>query len=104
MINPKFGAEVHDMKATATEIKTHFGHYLDLAKKGEAIIVERSGKEAAAIMDYDEYRHLKRLDDLVLIEKIKQAEGRGYLNDAESENFFKTMLGRLSDDLETETE
>lgn len=91
------------MKATATEIKTHFGHYLNLAQKGEAIIVERSGKEAAAIMDYNEYRHLKRLDDLVLIEKIKQAEGRGYLNDAESENFFKTMLGRLSDDLETET-
>ena len=92
------------MKATATEIKTHFGHYLDLAEKGEAVIVERSGKEAAAIMDYAQYLHLKRLDDLVLMEKIKQAEDNGYLNDVQSEAFFKTMLGRLSDDLATEAE
>jgi len=89
------------MKATATEIKTHFGHYLDLAEKGETVIVERSGREAAALIDYAEYQHLKQLDDLLLMEKIKQAEEKGYLNDAESEEFFKAMLGRLSDDLET---
>lgn len=90
------------MKATATEIKTHFGHYLDLAEKGETIIVERSGRETAALVDYAEYQHLKRLDDLLLMEKIKQAEANGYLNDVESEEFFKAMLGRLSDDLETQ--
>jgi prevent-host-death family protein len=92
------------MKATATEIKTHFGHYLDLAEKGEAVIIERSGREAAALVDYAEYQHLKRLDDLLLMEKIKQAEANGYLNDVESEEFFKTMLGRLSNDLETKAQ
>lgn len=96
--------KVSTMKANATEVKTHFGHYLDLAKKGEAIIVERSGKEAAAIIDYTEYQHLKSLDDLLLSEKIKLAETKGYLNDAESEAFFRDMLGRLADDLSTEAE
>lgn len=92
------------MKANATEIKTHFGHYLDLAEQGEAVIVERSGKAAAALVDYTEYQHLKQLDDLLLLEKIKQAETKGYLSDAESEIFFKNILGRLSDGLTAETE
>lgn len=92
------------MKVSATEVKTHFGRYLDLAEKGEPVIVERSGKQAAAIIDYEEYRHLKLLDDALLAEKIKQAEQLGYLGDEESEQFFKSLLGRLADDLTTETE
>jgi len=91
------------MKATATEIKTHFGRYLDVATQGEPVIVERSGKAAAALVDYAEYQYLKQLDELLLLEKIKRAEEQGYLSDAASEEFFKAMLKRLSHELKTET-
>ncbi len=91
------------MKATATEIKTHFGRYLDLAEQGEPVIVERSGKATAALVDYAEYQHLKQLDELILLEKIKFAEQNGYLSDAESKEFFKNALERLSNDITTET-
>lgn len=91
------------MKASATEIKTHFGHYLNLAKSGEEVIVEHSGKEAAAIIDFKEYQYLKQLDEMLLIEKIKHAEKTGYLNEKDSQKFFQSMLRRLGDELATET-
>ena len=92
------------MKATATEMKTHFGHYLDIASQGVAVIVERSGKAAAALVDYAEYQYLKQLDEIILLEKIKLAEEQGYLSDDESEDFLKTALKRLSHDIKTQTE
>lgn len=88
------------MKATATEIKTHFGHYLDVVQKGEDVIIERSGKELAILLDYKEYLHLKHLDKLLLIEKIKLAEKGGYFDKEQSEEFFRKMLGRLADESE----
>lgn len=88
------------IKTTATEIKTHFGHYLDIVKNGEDVIIERSGKELATLLDYKEYQYLKNLDELLLIEKIKLAEKGGFLNKKESENFFKKMLERLANELE----
>ncbi len=88
------------MKASATEIKTHFGHFLDVVRSGEDVIIERSGKELATLLDYKEYRYLKRLDELLLIEKVKLAEKGGYLDNKKSEEFFKKMLGRLADESE----
>jgi prevent-host-death family protein len=88
------------MKASATEIKTHFGHFLDVVQKGENVIIERSGKELATLLDYKEYLHLKHLDELLLVEKVKLAEKGGYLDKKKSEEFFKKMLGRLADELE----
>lgn len=92
------------MKASATDVKTHFGHYLNLAEKGETVIIERSGKQAVAIIDFQEYQYLRQLDEMLLAEKIKQAEQRGYLSDDESEQFFKTIIGRLADGSATQTE
>lgn len=92
------------MKANATEVKTHFGHYIDIVQKGEPVIIERSGKETAAIIDYSEYQHLKSLDNLLLSEKIRQAEAKGYLDDAASDKFFRQLIGRLADDFSTEAE
>lgn len=68
------------MEVSATDVASLFNHYLDLAEQGEAIIIEISGKKVAAIVDYQEYQHLKRLEESLLIEKIKNSEQNGYLS------------------------
>ena len=40
------------MKATSTEIKTHFGHYLDVVQKGEEVIIAKAGKPVAKLVAY----------------------------------------------------
>jgi len=50
------------MKATATEVKTRFGEYLDRAQR-EPVEIERSGRPVAVMVSVEEYEALVRAED-----------------------------------------
>lgn len=66
------------MKATATEVKNRFGKYLDAAQT-EPVIVEKSGRDAAVLLSYQEYERLQALEDAYWAEQAKEAEADGFL-------------------------
>ena len=47
---------------TATEFKNHAGQYIDAAGKGPVVITKHD-RPARVLLDIEEYRRLKRLDD-----------------------------------------
>lgn len=42
------------MNVTATELETHFEHYLDVAIK-QPVFIEKSGKQCAVLISFEEY-------------------------------------------------
>jgi prevent-host-death family protein len=49
-----------ESRISATDARVHFGEVMQRVENGEAIIVERSGEETAAIISIEEYREYRQ--------------------------------------------
>ena len=81
--------EVIHMKITATEIKNHFGEYLEEAIS-EPVVIEKTGRPVAVMLSIKEYDRLISLEDDYWVQKALQAEKNGYIGQKESSKFLKS--------------
>jgi prevent-host-death family protein len=75
----------------ATEIKNHFGEYLDAAR-AEPVVVIRNGRNVAALISWEMYERLEALDDAYWAERAMQAEKSGYLSPEDSKRAMANLL------------
>jgi len=71
------------IKTTATEMKNHFGEYLEGALS-EPVVIEKSGRSIVVMLSIKEYERLMELDDAHWAQKALQAEKAGYIGQKES--------------------
>ena len=76
------------MKTTATEMKNHFGEYLEGALS-EPVVIEKSGRSIVVMLSMKEYERLMALDDAYWGEKALKAEKTGYIGQKESSEFLR---------------
>ena len=77
------------MKTTATEIKNHFGQYLDEAIL-EPVFIEKTGRPVAVMLSSKEYERLIGLEDAYWAQKALKAEKAGYIGKKQSTEFLKS--------------
>ena len=77
------------MKTTATEIKNHFGEYLEGALS-EPVVIEKSGRSIAVMLSLKEYDRLRASDDAYWAQKALKAEKVGYIGEKESLKFLRS--------------
>ena len=70
------------MIATATEVKNRFGEFMEKAQK-EPVTVEKTGRNYAVLLGFDEYQRLTALEDAYWAAAAAQAEAGGYVGPAE---------------------
>ena len=75
--------------ATATEIKNHFGEYLEGALS-EPVVIEKTGRSIAVMLSMKEYERLMALDDAHWAEKALKAEKAGYMGQTESSKLLRS--------------
>ncbi len=78
------------MKTTATEIKNHFGEYLEGALL-EPVVIEKTGRSIAVMLSMKEYERLMALDDAYWAKKALEAEKAGYIGRKESSKFLRSI-------------
>ena len=76
-------------KTTATEVKNHFGEYLEGALS-EPVVIEKSGRSIVVMISIKEYDRLMALDDAHWAEKARKAEKAGYIGHKESSEFLRS--------------
>ena len=76
------------MKATATEVKTKFGKFSDIARK-EPVFVEKTGRKAIVLIAFEEYERLTQIEDAYWAEKAARAEADEYVGSEESMAFMR---------------
>jgi len=77
------------MKITATEVKNHFGEYLEGAIS-EPVVIEKTGRPVVVMLSVKEYERLTALEDAYWAEKALKAEKTGYVGKTESVKFLKS--------------
>ena len=55
------------------------------------IIIEKSGNPAAVMISYEEFIRLNELENMILLSKAVEAAKDGFLNEAESLDWFNEM-------------
>jgi len=78
--------------ASATEVKTKFGQYLDIAQK-EPVTIEKSGRDVAVMLSMEEYRFFLSLEDAYWGERAMQAKESGIVSHEEA---MKALMERLN--------
>ena len=78
-------------KATATDVKNHFGEYIEKAQR-EPVTVEKSGRKVAVLISQADYERFEALEDLYWSERAKRAQESGYLGHEETMAFFQNRL------------
>ncbi len=78
-------------RMTATDAKTRFGEFVDLAQK-EPVTVERSGRPCAVLIAIDEYERLRALDDRYWLERAAEARAGGYVTHDEAMDVIERRL------------
>ena len=81
--------EVIPMNITATEVKNHFGEYLEGAIS-EPVVIEKTGRPVAVMLSIKEYDRLVALEDAYWAQKALKAEKTGYVGQKESSKFLKS--------------
>jgi len=75
--------------ATSTDVKNHFGEYLEISIT-EPIVIQKTGRSVAVIMSISDYERLKALEDKYWANQADQAEKKGYLGRKDSLQFLKS--------------
>ena len=75
--------------ATATDIKNHFGEYLEKSIS-EPVMVEKTGRLVAVILSIHDYERLAALEDKYWSKQAAEAEKKGYLGREASAKFLKS--------------
>jgi prevent-host-death family protein len=79
------------MTANATDVKNHFGEYMDKAQR-EPVTVEKTGRSYAVLIGYEEYQRLLALEDTYWGERALEAQKTGYVGTDEA---MKLLSGKL---------
>ena len=77
--------------ADATDVKNHFGQYLQSALR-EPVMVRKSGREVAVILSVEDYQRLAALEDRWWALQAAEAEKEGYLGHQASQEFVRRKL------------
>ena len=76
---------------SATDIKNHFGEYLEIARD-HPVQVNKTGRPVAVLMSWQDYERLAQMEDDYWAMKAKKAEASGYLSPAETMAFLQEGL------------
>ena len=77
------------MKTSATEMKNHFGEYLEGALL-EPLVIEKTGRPVVVMLSIKEYERLIALEDAHWAQKTLRAEENGYIGHKETTKFLKS--------------
>lgn len=77
--------------ADATEVKNHFGRYVESALR-EPVLVRKSGREVAVILSLEDYQRLTALEDSWWAARAVEAEKEGYAGPQSSRDFVRRKL------------
>ena len=75
----------------ATDVKNHFGEYLDAARQ-EPLAVSRNGRNVAVLLSAEEYERLSALDDAWWAAQAKASEASGYLGPEKSMELLTRLM------------
>jgi len=75
----------------ATDIKNHFGEYLDNARL-EPVAVNRNGRNVAVLLGADEYERLTALEDGLWAAYAAESEASGYLGAEKSMELLTRLM------------
>lgn len=76
---------------TATNAKTRFGQILENSLL-EPVLIQKSGRNIAVIMSYNEYERIKQLEDQYWGLKAAKAKKEGFIGTKESEKLLRELL------------
>lgn len=85
------------MKATATEVKNHFGEFLEKAQRGP-IMVEKSGRAVAVLLSREDYDRLQAHEDRYWGERALEAETSGYIGPEETMRVLNARLRQIEEE------
>jgi antitoxin Phd len=77
--------------ADATEVKNHFGQFIESAVR-EPILIRRSGREVAVMLSLEDYQRLAAVEDRWWALQAAEAEKAGYLGPEASQEFVHRKL------------
>jgi len=78
----------------ATDLKSHFGEFLDLARE-EPIGIRKSGKSVAVMLSGEEFEYYQALEDAYLGIQAEQAIERGdFVSHADAMRIINDRLAR----------
>ena len=77
------------MNIAATEVKNHFGEYLEGAIS-EPVIIEKTGRPVVVMLSIKEYERLVALEDAYWAQNALKAEKTGYIGQKEALKFLKS--------------
>ena len=75
--------------ASATDIKNHFGQYLERSVL-EPVIIGKTGRPVAVILSIRDYERLSTLEDQYWAQRAAQSEKRGYLGTKATMQFLRS--------------
>ncbi len=74
---------------TATNVKNHFGRYLETAI-AEPVVIRKTGRAVAVILSIRDYERLAALEDQYWAQRATEAEQRGYIGKQAAVKFLKS--------------
>ncbi len=69
--------------ATATEVKNHFGEFLEKARHSP-VMVEKTGRKYVVMVSHEEYERLQAIEDRQWALAAAEAQKSGYIGVEES--------------------
>lgn len=79
--------------ASATDVKNHFGEYLQSSLK-EPLVIEKTGRPVAVMISMEDYERLQALEDAYWIRKAEEARSEGMLGVTATKKFIASKLKR----------
>ncbi len=76
---------------TSTYAKTNFGQVLD-ATAHEPVVIQKSGRNVAVLLSFENYERLTHLEDQSWISQAKASETEGFAGVEASQQFLDDLL------------
>lgn len=76
---------------TATKARINFAKILENSLL-EPVVIEKSGRNVAVLISFEEYQHMLALEDRYWIEKTKEAQQEGFIGLERSEELMQELL------------
>jgi antitoxin Phd len=80
--------------ASATEIKKHFGAFLDRSRS-EPVAIQRTGRPVAVLLSWEEYERLMALEDAYWGQQAA-AEEEGYVGPEAAMAFIRAKMNETA--------
>lgn len=77
--------------AKATEVKNHFGEFLESVLI-EPVVINKSGRPVAIMLSWREYERLAALENAYWAIQATEAEKEGYIGPEASMKFIRTKM------------